>query len=434
MDKEFKPLEMAKESKTFCVLPWIHQYAGPMGEILPCCVYDHERAFYSKSDPLGSLKESTLKEAWNNEKTKKLRLKFLNGETDEGCTFCDVRKDGGNPFYSSFNKDYLQKQEVLDIIANTKEDGTVENHKLFYIDVRWNNLCNFKCRMCSPHYSTSWIDDHRQLYNHKEATHKFIFSGKTEDDLLEQIMPHLETATTIYFAGGEPLIQKEHYEVLIRLLELGRTDVNIRYNTNFSQFQLKKYDNVLEYWKHFDNIEIGASIDGSYERAEYWRTGTKWDQIVDNAIKLKEVVPQAKLSLAYTLSWVNSYNMIDLHKEWFEKGYIGFEDIRINCLNTPPYYGLKFIPLWKKQEIEKILRDYIEWGRQAAPYNYYYFESVINNAINFMNDTNGYDYNPDATMKEFMQITNKLDGIRGEDFFSVFPEHLNIKEAYGNDS
>lgn len=260
-----------------------------------------------------------------------------------------------------------------------------------------------------------------------------MFSGKTDDDLLNQIMPHCETATMIYFAGGEPLIQKEHYEVLLRLLELGRTDVTIRYNTNFSQLKLKNYENVLEYWKQFKNIEIGASIDGSYERAEYWRHGTKWDQIVENAENLKKIVPQATLKISYTLSWVNVHNLIELHKEWVSKKYIGFEDIRISCLSTPPYYSLKSIPLWKKQEIENLLNEYILWGKKTAPLEYYYFEAIVKNAIEFMYDTNESD-DPDTNMREFMRITKKLDNIRGEDFFSVFPEHLNIKEAYGNDS
>lgn len=433
MHEEFKPLEMAKKSETFCILPWIHQYVGPLGEVTPCCVFTHQQAFLNNAEPLGDLKENTLEEVWNNEETKQLRLKFLNGEIDERCYFCNIRRNTGSPFYDEFNRDYLELNEVKDIIKNTKPDGTVENHKLFYIDVRWNNLCNFKCRMCSPHYSTSWIDDHRQLYGHAKATHSFMFSGKTEDDLLEQIMTHCETATMIYFAGGEPLIQKEHYEVLLRLLELGRTDVMIRYNTNFSQLKLKNYDNVLEYWKQFKNIEIGASIDGSYERAEYWRHGTKWNQIVENAKNLKEQVPQATLKLSYTLSWVNAHNLIDLHKEWLKLGFIGFEDLRINCLSTPPYYSLKSIPLWKKQEIEKMFNEYILWGKKTAPLEYYYFETIVKNAIDFMYDTNEQD-DPEIHMREFMRITKKLDNIRGEDFFSVFPEHLDIKEAYGNDS
>ena len=43
MSEEFKPLELAKKSKTFCILPWIHQYVGPPGDVKPCCVYEHQQ-------------------------------------------------------------------------------------------------------------------------------------------------------------------------------------------------------------------------------------------------------------------------------------------------------------------------------------------------------------------------------------------------------
>jgi hypothetical protein len=80
-----------------------------------------------------------------------------------------------------------------------------------------------------------------------------------------------------------------------------------------------------------------------------------------------------------------------------------------------------------------MFNEYILWGKKTAPLEYYYFETLVKNAIDFMYDTNEKD-DPKIHMPEFIRITKKLDGIRGEDFFSVFPEHLDIKEAYGNDS
>lgn len=427
---EFNPLQMAKDSKTFCIFPWIHQYVGPPGDILPCCVYDDARNFTNNQEPLASLKSTTLKEAWNNERTKSMRLKFLNGEQDSGCSFCNNRI-AGDAFYNSYNRQYLEMDEVRDVIASTQPDGSLPDHKLFYIDARWNNLCNFKCRSCSPHYSTSWIEDHKKLYLGQGDEYTFSYSGKTEDDLLEQILPHLQTVKMIYFAGGEPMMQKDHYEVLLKLIELGRTDVIIKYNTNFSQLQLKHYDNVLNYWKQFKHIEIGASIDGSYKRAEYWRHGTKWDKILDNVKRLKSEVPHARLTLSYTLSWINAHNFVELHKEWVNLGYINLDNVTLNSLNTPPYYSLKFIPEWKKREIEKLLLDHIEWAKQFDTNSgaFMYLESIIKNAIHFMNDTVGHNYNEQEMMKDFVKYTNRLDEIRNENFYETFPEHTNMKQV-----
>ena len=42
---------------------------------------------------------------------------------------------------------------------------------------------------------------------------------------------HIMDVEEIYFAGGEPLVMQEHYTILEKLIEAGRTDVRLRYNT-----------------------------------------------------------------------------------------------------------------------------------------------------------------------------------------------------------
>jgi hypothetical protein len=422
---DFNPLEQAKNSKTFCVLPWVHQYVGPPGDVTPCCVFNSDHNFNGNPEPLGSLKNDTLKEIWNNDNTKKLRLDLLNNKQHPGCNICNNRLHLNDAYKNMFNETFMAMDDVKKVIAQTKPDGSVEDHKLFYLDPRWNNLCNFSCRSCSPHYSSSWIEDHKKLYRGRGKPYEFTFSGKTQDDLLEQVLPHLDTARMIYFAGGEPMMQKDHYEVLKRLIEVGNTDVQIRYNTNFSQLKLKNYDDVLTYWKKFKHVHVMASIDGSYKKAEYWRHGTKWDVIVNNLKRLREECPHVEFRLSYTLSWVNAQNFIELHREWVEAKLIELEDITLNPLDFPPYYSLKNIPEWKKQEIENLFKNYIEWSNQFSNNNY--LKARLENAINFMYDENGKHPRLTAMLNDFARYTRRLDEIRGENFFETFPEHENMR-------
>jgi radical SAM protein with 4Fe4S-binding SPASM domain len=208
MDNEFNPIQLAKVSDTFCIYPWIHQYVGTSGDVKPCCVYRH-------TAELGSLKENTLAEIWNNDKTKKLRLKLLNGEEEPNCSHCnDNARIVTNPRYNGHKVFF--KNENINILMSTLPDGSVPEHKLNHIDIRFNNLCNFACRTCSPHFSTNWIADYRKLYNlsvKQDINDEFQFPGKTEEQVLEEILPHIKSTKSIYFAGGEPLIQEEHYVV-----------------------------------------------------------------------------------------------------------------------------------------------------------------------------------------------------------------------------
>jgi len=416
---DFNPIELAKSSKTFCIMPWIHQYVGPPGDVKPCCVYDWQ-------SEIGSLKKNTLAEIWNNERTRDMRIKFLTGKEDSGCTICNNRVNIGDAFYNYFNDKYFDNNpEIRELVASTKEDGTVEQHRLYYIDVRFNNLCNFKCRTCSPHYSTSWIQDHKKLHpNSTNISTNLTYPGKTESQALEEILPHLEHVDQIYFAGGEPLMQKEHYEILNRLIEIGRFDVHLKYNTNFSTLNLKKYDNVIEYWKKFKRIDLMASIDGSHEKGEYWRSGTVWNDIVENRKLVIKECPHIEFFISYTLSWPNAQNLIEFHKEWLEQGLITDSGkITINSLDMPPYYSLKNIPDFKKAKIEQLFREHMAWLKEN-----HYNDYIINRyetAIKFMYSSG----NPvDDSLREFSKITKKLDEIRGENFFNVYPEHNDILE------
>ena len=428
-NQNFDPLELAKTSKTFCIFPWIHQYAGPPGDVKPCCVYKH-------TEQIGSLKENTLKEIWNNDTTKRMRLNFLNGIEEPNCSICNHREaDFGNAYKNEYNKMFFDTNpEIQQIVASTNEDGSLDEHKLFYIDVRYNNLCNLSCRTCAPHYSTSWIADHKKLYNlvGTNAKNGFTFPGKTEDQALEEILPHLKSAKCIYFAGGEPLMQREHYEVLNELIRVGNTDVEIRYNTNFSNFKLKNYDNVIDYWKKFTNVNVYASLDGSHAKGEYWRNGTVWADVVSNRKRMIEETPHVEFKIAFTLSWPNAINLVEFHREWVDLGLIQPGQIMVNPLDTPYYYNLKNIPDWKKREIEEKLMNAIQWIKsyqvEGQDRKYEHVVTQYETAIKFMwSVTDTYGAGIDETLRNFSHITNKLDGIRGQSFFDVYPEHVNIK-------
>jgi len=445
------PLEKAKNSKTFCIIPWVHQYVGPKGDVKPCCVYDH-------SMDLGNLKEEeSLKNIWNNENTKALRLKFLSGETDPGCTHC-TKSPTEKSARQNYNNNYFYKHWTdkiwnwsADAVSSTLPDGTVPEHKLQYMDVRFNNLCNFSCRTCSPHFSTNWIADYKKLHNipkdyEIKTDLEFQYPGKSEEHAFEEMEPHLKDMKSIYFAGGEPLIQIQHYQTLAKLVEYNNLYCGIVYNTNLSKLRLQEHD-VIDYWNKFPNVSVMASIDGSHERAEYWRKGTIWQDIVDNVTRIKESAPHVKFSVSYTLSWPNAINLVHFHKEWVEMGLIGVEDLSINILRGPFYYQLPVLPDWKKQQIEKLYRDHIDWvvanGKNEVKTNI--LKNKFIEAIDYMNhgeismeilDKNGQNHDfagtqeseGDRVLRHFIHLTTKLDKIRNENFFEVFTEYQDLAE------
>ena len=145
-------------SKSFCILPWIHLNVMPNSTIIPCCVSPYD-------DLYGNGAEQSFNEIWNSEKFKALRKKMLAGEDVIGCTRCHKLEDSG---FRSMRQEMNQFfKKYIHLIEQTKEDGGLDQFSLKYIDVRFSNLCNFKCRSCGPTLSSSWFEDHQNLYNYK---------------------------------------------------------------------------------------------------------------------------------------------------------------------------------------------------------------------------------------------------------------------------
>jgi radical SAM protein with 4Fe4S-binding SPASM domain len=345
------------ESKVFCMMPWVHMHAFPDGRAYPCCLADY---WYS----VGDLRKNTMKEVWNQEPYKLMRRNMLEGKTCKECSKCYEQEEHGA--FSLRNDSNRNYGHLINEVEQTLPDGTNPEFKIRYWDVRFSNLCNFSCRSCGPIFSSNWYNDHVKLYNRKpdvlgREMARVEYTAGDEDSMLEQMLPHIPYLEQVYFAGGEPLIMKEHYFMLEKLIEYGKTDVRIQYNTNFSELRFKD-KHVFDYWKHFKNVSVGASLDASGERAELMRKGTIWSQTVENRQRMIQEVPHVDFYVSSTVSAMNVLHVLDFHKEWTELGLIQAKDWNINLCQSPEWYRPNIFPDWfKEKHIKPKYEDHIAW-------------------------------------------------------------------------
>ena len=125
--------------------------------------------------------------------------------------------------------------------------------------------------------SSSWHDESVKLHGKSRRPDLIKPNQQYLDELIE-ILPYVENG---YFAGGEPLLQPEHYFLLRKLKEIGNTNVDLSYATNFTLLFATKYD-VLKHWDGFKSVEMMASIDGTHKRGDLMRKNQEWDTIVAN--------------------------------------------------------------------------------------------------------------------------------------------------------
>ena len=240
------------------------------------------------------------------------------------------------------------------------------------------------------------------------------------DSLWRQLRPLLEEEVEeIVFIGGEPLLMEEHYRILDFLIARGRTDVRLRYNTNFSTLRHQGRD-ILDLWSRFREVKVHASLDGSGRRGEYLRKGLSWDAVVANRQEMLRRCPDVGFSIYATLSIFNALHLPDFHREWVEKGYIERNEFMLNLLRDPAHYRMQVLPAALKQRVLESYRrhreSFLDAGGTAA--------RDFADAERSLQTQDCSDLLPG-----FVAMTRRLDQLRGEDCREVFPELAGLFEA-----
>jgi organic radical activating enzyme len=252
------------------------------------------------------------------------------------------------------------------------------------------------------------------MEGHQYNTQRLFFAGRSENDMWEQLQTQIDNLEQVYFAGGEPLIMEEHYRLLNELLKRGKTDVRLIYNTNFSEMRYKK-SNVLDLWKEFKSVSVGASLDAMGKRAEYIRKNTEWDQIERNREEMLKTCPQVDFYISPTLSIMNLWHLPDFHKDWVSKGFLQPQDLNINILQDPAFYRIDIAPQSFKDEVEAKYQEHISW---LEPLDKLTRATVgFKSAVSFMTADDKTNL-----ISKFWDRTNKLDIIRSESLLEVLPE------------
>ena len=222
--------------KIYCKAPWVSISYMPGNKFSPCCQWNG-RHFDSPEQVIQQVGGA-----------------FLNGNVPAGCqSVCgiDIPYDRPDRHYRKTFDPYQTDFKSL---------------KVQFLDFRNNNLCNLKCRSCGPQFSTSWSAEMGSVkHDYKPA------------ELIDMDLSHCKF---IYFAGGEPLLNPQHYELLEHLVK-NKLNPTLQYSTNMTVLGTKD-KSVKDIWPYFRDIKINASIDAVGDTISSVRSGTKWHVIESN--------------------------------------------------------------------------------------------------------------------------------------------------------
>jgi MoaA/NifB/PqqE/SkfB family radical SAM enzyme len=295
---------------------------------------------------------------------------------------------------------------------------------LKYWDFRFSNLCNFKCRSCGPRFSSAWVPDAKKM-GWKDQDKVWNIEAVDDQTNFDFLIDTVHQVERIYFAGGEPLLMPEHWQILDMLVENKRFDVKVNYNTNASTLTYGG-KNVLDYWKQweFGKLEVWPSIDEIGERAELIRSGTVWSKVEDNLKKIT-ALDNIIIRPGITVGAWNVNRLPEIITYLIDIGVVKerlkYKNFFINLLEHPSHYHVHILPEDFRNETIDKLNEFV------SSHNTKYNTSIDHLFTHIIHELKKPWSKTDAV--KFIEMTRKVDFVRSENTFEVLPEMNLVKNA-----
>jgi len=293
--------EYNKHSDTWCPIPFVGVSLHPMGFLSRCMMSEEVMSNYDEMD-------------WNNPEFQRLRKSMLDGKWDSpGCDNCQIKESIGMK---------SQRQNWLSANLKTKfnfeedvfDNPNITGNKIKHLFLNFNNVCNFKCRMCSPRYSNSLIPEFKQLsqdvpeVKFEEEKYKNI---NNVVNFIEANKDKLKDLRSIWITGGEPFIDNSIWQVMDILNEYADpSKINMTITTNGSRTNI----NDVDKFRNFNRINWDLSMDTTGPMFEYMRSSGvyTWNQMHSFTHDLSEYVKENSNWLMVSIN--SSYQIFNVHK------------------------------------------------------------------------------------------------------------------------
>ncbi len=403
---ELSPL--LRTSKVFCMAPWIQLHAQTNGDVGPCCM-----ANMDNGNAVSNLNaDPDISAAWNSSAMRRLRTDMLAGAESSICLNCyEYEKVGKFSERMQYNRDY---RSCFHRVLGTAPDGSIAALDVPLIDIRFSNRCNYKCRICSSEYSSLWHEEELRLNPDAKPYPKSLKVAADEKVFWESFERLLPEVKRLHFAGGEPLVMDEHYRTLAHLIAIGKTDLTLSYNTNLSTLSHKGHD-LSDLWGRFSKVDVWASLDGMHERGDYQRKGQRWERVEANIREVQRRCGTVLIGVNVTVSIFNVLHVPDFYRHLVESGLADPDRVNLYLLQFPYEYSITNLTPGLKKQVRDLYGEFLSSyvsGRNDTGHFANHMQAVVNRM----------DSTQDDLREGFKKSTGRIDGLRGEDFASVFPE------------
>ena len=378
----------------------------------------------------------------NTQYKKDQRRLMLKGERPEECSFCWQIEDSGTHLSDRAyrSKDVYEKGLIEEALTN-------RNPNPRYLEVNFNQACNFKCSYCSPHLSTEWYKEAQQHgpYELADRKHNDVTWMQNKNMVPDNSPdnPYLiafwkwfptiyPTLHTFRMTGGEPLMDKNTFRVFDYVKENPSKKLHLGITSNCCPpgDQWNRFMTALKQVTDADAVNhfmLFCSLDSWGQQAEYIRHGLDFDRLYANVCdflkngrkhSLTFIITFNALSYSGILQYIQNIHDLrykfntDRQRVWFD----------IPMLNDPMWMNAKLMPNMV-EELEKTL-EYMKANEERANTRFFGFKDFEISKVQRLIDwvKNDKDFDRTLAMKNFYLYFSQHDQRRGTSFLNTFPE------------
>jgi sulfatase maturation enzyme AslB (radical SAM superfamily) len=438
LDAEFVKTELDQVSPSFCLAKWFNVSIHiPSGRTHSCY---HPRAHAIPPDEI-KIDVSAL----HNTKYKKSQRKLmLEGIRPQECDFCWQIEDSGNELSDrAYRSKDVWEPEIIEEALVIADTGNAEPR---YVEVNFNQACNFRCSYCSPHLSTAWYEDVKR-------NGPFILSDRWHNDVTwidneipldngpdnpyllafwEWLPQAYKKIQTFRMTGGEPLMDKNTFKMFDYVKDHPKENLHLSITSNccppgnqWSKFMtsLKQITDA----NAVDHFMLFCSLDSWGRQAEYIRNGMDFNQLL---INIKDFLANSERhSLTFIITFnalsysgIMEYfkNILKLRRKFSKRRQLIWFDIP--QLHDPDFLNPRLLPeMVEELKKVKVYMMQNKEGRWNQFMGFSDFEvSKVQRLIDWIESPT--DFDRKKAMKNFYLFFSQQDLRSESNFANTFPE------------
>ena len=273
-------MKESKNKSNFCIRPFNSALINTSGILNICCEIDTKLTKF-KNFKESNIEKDTIEQWWVSDYKNYVRQSFLENKKIKECAGCwGEEKQGLSSHRIKSNHQYKA------IFQNRYERNLklIGKDALPYpedVEIQITNLCNLKCQMCSGSESSRLLIENNAL-GYEKSNQKDYDLNDENYEKIKNLVKH--DIRLLNLRGGEPLFNKKIINLLSTLvLNNKASEMSLHITTNGTICNSK----ILYLLKHFKNVRLMLSIEGTGKHNEYMRYPSSWAEIKKNIKEFK---------------------------------------------------------------------------------------------------------------------------------------------------